>query len=214
MSQESLPKKERKRRDRLDPRRVRIKGKLLWQVELGSELRDGKRCRLRKTFASREEAQTFAELRKIERTNHGRAGVTLSERLRGEAVEADRLLAPYGDVSILDVIREYVRKRAASSRSQNVENAFNSFLESKTGDGLRPRYLGDLKIRVGRFVDAFKDRKAAEIEPAEIDSYLRSLGVAPLTRKTVAMRLSSFFEFARQRGWSAPIRSLMCRKQR
>src|SRR6516165_10180680 len=124
MNFDSIAREPRKRRDRLDPRRVRIGGKTFWQVELGSEIRDGKHHRLRKTFASREEARTFAELRKIERTNHGRAGVTLSERLRGEAVEADRLLAPYGDVSILDVIREYVRKRAASSRSQNVEHAF------------------------------------------------------------------------------------------
>jgi integrase len=168
---------------------------------MGSEVRGGKRYRLRKTFASREEARTFSDLRKIERTNHGRAGVTLSEHLRSQAIEADRLLKPYGEVSILDVIREYVRKREAITRSTSVENAFGSFLESKTGDGLRPRYLSDLKIRVGRFAAAFQNRKVAEIEPAEIDQYLRDLGIAPLTRNTVAMRLSSFFEFARRRGW-------------
>jgi integrase len=200
MNQESLPQKLRKR-DRLDPRKVRIKGKLLWQVELGSEVRgDGKRYRLRKTFASREEARTFAELRKIERTNHGRAGVSLSERLRGEAVEADRLLAPYNK-SILELAREYVSRMEQSAKSETVSNAVPLFLAAKKGDNLRPRYLGDLRDRLNRFEKSFGGRKVATIEPQEIDQWLRGLGVAPLTKNSFHMRLSVFFEFARQRGW-------------
>src|SRR5262245_49946583 len=56
-----------RKRDRLDPRKVRIGGKLFWQVDLGSEVcGEGKRYRSRKTFASREEAETFSRLKKIE----------------------------------------------------------------------------------------------------------------------------------------------------
>jgi integrase len=200
MSQESLPKKERKRRDRLDPRRVRIKGKELWQVELGSEIREGNRHRLRKTFASREEARTFAELRKIERTNHGRAGVTLSERLRGEAVEAARLLEPYGE-SILEVVRLHVRRKELSTRSETVTNAVRMLLAAKTEDNLRVRYLKDLRARLARFAASFGERKLSELEAAEIDQWLRLQGGAPLTRNTLGLRLSALFEFARQRGW-------------
>src|SRR5215470_12115672 len=90
------------KRDRLDPRKVRIKGKLFWQVDLGSELHSDRRYRLRRTFASREEAETFSRLKKIERTNRGTAGISLPERLRGEAIEADRLLKPY-NVGILEI---------------------------------------------------------------------------------------------------------------
>src|SRR5438552_621414 len=99
MSSASTPAKtpKRGRRDRLDPRRVRIGGQTFWQVNLGSEIRaDGKRVRLRRTFASHDEALTFSKLRKIERTNHGTAGANLSPRLRGEIVEASKLLEPYG----------------------------------------------------------------------------------------------------------------------
>jgi hypothetical protein len=199
MSQESLPQKQRKR-DRLDPRKVRIKGKLLWQVDMGSEVREGKRHRLRKTFASREEAQTFAELRKIERTNHGRAGASLSERLRGEAVEAARLLEPYGE-SILEVVRLHVRRKEFSAKSETVSNAVRMLLAAKAGDNLRVRYLNDLRARLARFVAAFGQRKLADLEPAEIDEWLRLQGGAPLTRNTLGLRLSTLFEFARQRGW-------------
>jgi integrase len=201
MNVDSIVTKPRKRRDRLDPRRVCIGGKTFWQVELGSELhQDGKRHRFRKTFASREEARTFAELRKIERTNHGRAGVTLSDRLRGEAVEAARLLAPYSE-SILEVVREHVRRKQFSARSETVTNAVRTLLAAKTDDNLRVRYLNDLRARLARFAASFGERKLSDLEAAEIDGWLRQQGGAPLTRNTLAMRLSTLFEFARQRGW-------------
>ena len=199
MSQQSTPPNKRKR-DRLDPRKVRIGGKTFWQVALGSEVCAGVRHRLRKTFASREEAQTFAELRKIERTNHGRAGVTLSERLRGEAVEAARLLAPYGE-SILEVVRLHVQRKEFSTKSETVANAVQMLLAAKTGDNLRITYLKDLRCRLTRFAASFGERKLSDLEAAQIDQWLRLQGGAPLTRNTVALRLSTLFEFARQRGW-------------
>src|SRR5262249_55972050 len=75
------------------------------------------------------------------------------------------------------------------------------FLAAKKGDNLRPRYLGDLRDRLRRFNDSFAERKLSDISPAEIDHWLRDLGLAPLTRNTFHLRLSVFFEFARQRGW-------------
>jgi integrase len=155
---------------------------------------------LRRTFASREEAETFSRLKKIERTNRGTAGISLSERLRGEAIEADRLLAPFG-VSILDLARQYVQRMEQSAKSETVGNALLLFLAAKKGDNLRPRYVRDLYDRLKRFADSFAERKLSDITPAEIDGWLRELGVAPLTRNTFHQRLSVFFEFARQRGW-------------
>jgi integrase len=189
-----------RKRDRLDPRKVRIGSKIFWQVDLGSELRDGKRHRLRRTFASREEAETFSRLKKVERTNRGAAGISLPERLRGEAIEADRLLAPFG-VSILDLARQYVQRMEQSAKSETVGNALGLFLAARKGDNLRPRYLEDLRDRLRRFNDSFADRKLSDINPAEIDQWLRELALAPLTRNTFHLRLSVFFEFARQRGW-------------
>jgi integrase len=191
-----------RKRDRLDPRKVQIGAGTFWQINLGSEIREGKRYRLRKTFASREEALTFAKLRKIERTNHGTAGVTLSERLRGEAVEADRLLAPYG-VSILELARQYVERMEKSARSETVSNGWQMLLLAKKGDGLRRRYLEDLRDRLRRFVDCFAQRKLSDITPSEIDRWLRETCAAhsPWSRNTFHARLSVFFQFARQRGW-------------
>jgi integrase len=179
---------------------VRIGGKEFWQVQLGSEIRDGRRHRLRRTFANREEAETFSRLKRVERENRGTAGISMPEWLRGEALEADSLLAPFG-VSILDLARQYVQRAQQSAKSETVSNAVRMFLAARASDNLRPRYTGDLYYRLKRFSGSFGERKLSDIEPAEIDSWLRELCVAPLTRNTFHLRLSVFFEFARQRGW-------------
>jgi Phage integrase, N-terminal SAM-like domain len=70
-------------------------------------------------------------------------------------------------------------------------------LAAKQADHLRPRYLKDLRVRLTRFSESFKDRKLADITTGEIDSWLRSLRVAPLTRNTFRTRLSVLFEYAR-----------------
>jgi integrase len=186
---------------KLDPRKVRIGGKLFWQVDMGTEVRDGRRIRLRRTFAERLEAETFAKLKKIERENRGTAGISMPERLRGEAIEADRLLAPFPGVSILDAVREYVRRRELVTRSETVANALKGFLAAKRDDNMRPRYLEDLRGRLGRFAETFGTRKVADISAAEIDGWLRDLHQAPISRNTFHLRLNTFFEFARQRGW-------------
>jgi integrase len=191
-----------RKRDRLDPRRVRIKGETFWQVDLGSELHNGRRHRRRRTFASKEEAETFSRLKKIERTNRGTLGISLPERLRGEALEADRLLAPFG-LSILDLARQHVQRMEQSARSETVANARLLFLQAKKSDGLRRRYLEELRDRLRRFSDSFAERKLSDITPAEIDNWLRETCalLSPWSRNTFHARLSVFFEFARQRGW-------------
>jgi integrase len=190
----------RKRRDRLSPRRVRIGDRVMWQVELGSEIRDGRRCRLRRTFADRKEAETFSELKRVERDNYGSSGIALDQTLRGEALEARRVLSPYG-VSILDAARDYVKRAALLATSETVSNAVSSLVASKRVDGLRPRYLRDLHDRLRRFELSFGPRKLADIQSAEIDRWLRELGLAPLTRNSFRMRIYTLFEYARRCGW-------------
>jgi integrase len=59
----------------------------------------------------------------------------------------------------------------------------------------------DLKSRLTRFAEKFGDRKIASLTAGEIDSWLRSLQVKPLTRNTIRLRLGVLFAYAMQRGW-------------
>jgi integrase len=190
----------RTKRDRFTPRKVRINGKLFWQVQLGSELRDGRRIRLRRTFRDHREAETFAALKRIEKKNRGTAGVSMPEKLRADAIEADRILAPY-QISVLEAAREIVRQKQLADRSETAGNAVTALLLAKKADGASKRYLEDLKSRLGRFVETFGERKLAEITPGEIADWLRALGQSPVSRNTFHMRLSVLFAFARSCRW-------------
>jgi integrase len=190
----------KKKRDRFTPRKVLINQKPFWQVQLGSEVTGGKRKRLRRTFANRAEAETFAQLKRIERINHGTTSISMPPKLRAEALEAVRMLQPY-DVDLLDVVREYVRHRQLVDRSETVGNAVEALLTAKKSDGASKAYRYDLRSRLGRFAEMFGERKIADVSPGEIADWLRALGQTPLSRNTFHARLSVLFNFARQNRW-------------
>ena len=81
----------KKKRDRFTPRKTLVNKKVFWQVALGSEIRNGKRIRLRRTF-------TIAPRPNIRRTETYRAHRPRnskrleSVRFRADALEAARLL--------------------------------------------------------------------------------------------------------------------------
>jgi hypothetical protein len=91
-------------------REVRINDRILYQVYLGSvrQERDGKivRHQKRRTFADKQEAEIFAERMKIQKFNYGIAALSISDQLRTEAIEAQRILEPHG-VTISDAARFY-----------------------------------------------------------------------------------------------------------
>jgi Phage integrase family len=206
LAMNELGKKERKKQ-KFVPYKVRIGSKVFWQVNLESESvkrADGScvRVRPRRTFSTAEEARTFASLKRVERANHGTLGVSMDEKLRGDALEAQRILDPFG-VTVLDAALEYVRRRELVTKSETVSNALSSLLDAKRADNLRPRYLKDLRVRLTRFALDFGTRKLADISPVEIDRWLRELGLSPLSRNTFRTRIFTFFEFSRQCGWTS-----------
>ena len=143
---------------------------------MGSEIRDGKRVRLRRTFADHAEAETFADLKRIERRNRGAAGVSMPEKLRADALEAARLLEP---VSATSFWMWFASMSGTSSwwiESETVSNAVEALLAAKKIDGASKRYLKDLRSRLRRFAETFGERKLADLGPGEIADWLRALG--------------------------------------
>jgi hypothetical protein len=66
---------------------------------------------------------------------------------------------------------------------------------------MSPRYLGDLRVRLGRFVQSFGEGVIAGINASRIDQWLRGLGVGAVTRNTFRRRLAVLFSFAKRRGY-------------
>jgi integrase len=66
---------------------------------------------------------------------------------------------------------------------------------------MSPRYLGDLRVRLGRFALSFGEEMIAGITASRIDEWLRGLGVGAVTRNTFRRRLAVLFNFAKRRGY-------------
>jgi integrase len=151
-------------------------------------------------FSAQAEAQGAFELALLQYQNHGVKAGNLSARQRGDAIAA---LAPFGDVSLADSAKFYAAHHTNIISGKTVTETVDELLKIKKQDGLSYRYNKDLRNRLERFAREFGERKIAGLSAEEIESWLRSLAVGPLSRNTFWLRLHVLFEFAKRRRWCA-----------
>jgi integrase len=208
-SSPSLPAKrkqdgsKRKKKD-FEPKPVRIRGKVLYQIYAGSKLveRDGRMVRVldRRTYADKNEAESAADLLRVQKINFGTAALSISERLRSDAIEAQRLLEPH-NVSLLEAVKSFVANLEALKKSREVPAAVDDYISGAETDGRSARYIGDLRHRLGRFSRDFANRSLASVTTTDLENWLRSLGIAAISRNSYRRRLASLFSYSADRGW-------------
>jgi integrase len=185
---------------------VKINGADLWRVQ--TPMTDGKRWV--KTFRSEKEARTFYDAQHNQLKIAGIAGLGLSERQRVDALAALEILGPFG-ATLEQAAQAYAQSHEAVSESQTVAIAIQRFLAVKKADGMSARYLKDLRNRLDRFGLEFGERAIVTITAPELGDWLRGLELAPLTRNTFYLRLSTLFSFAVEQHWASesPVRKSM-----
>jgi integrase len=179
--------------------RVHKNGRCYWRLRTPDPRGSGFSER---QYSSEAEALTAFEIAYIAHQNHGVRAGSLGVKERGDALAALDILRPLG-VSLADAAKYYSLHHTNIRESKLVKDAASELLQAKKQDGLSHRYNKDLRNRLERFVKSFGERKIAELTIDDIDSWLRDLGVGPLTRNTFWLRLSVLFEFARKRHWCA-----------
>ena len=179
-------------------------GKIHWQIYAGSKVveRDGKMVRIlnRRTYADKGEAESAADLLRIQKINYGTAAMSLSERDRSDAAEALRVLKAH-TVSILDAAHFYANHLEAQKKSRPVKDAVLDYIAAAQADGRAWSYILDLRYRLGRFSSDFEDKLLGEITTGDLDSWVRSLGLGAVSRNTFRKRLAALFNYGRARGW-------------
>jgi hypothetical protein len=146
--------------------------------------------RNRRFFKDRIEAQTFMRLAQVQQENYGTAALSISDALRVEAIECSELLQPY-QKTLRDAAEFYLAHLKAITGSRKVKEIVADLLAARTADGMSARYLGDLRVRLGRFVATFGEQMIAGISASRIDEWLRGLSVGPVTRNTYRRRLAA-----------------------
>jgi integrase len=167
-----------------------------WMIDCG--LINGKRIR----YSCRTKAEALdkaAELRAQRRRNgeDSLAPKALSE----DALAAARLLAPH-DATLLAAAKFYVANLEVIAQAKSVNEVVAEFIRAKQADGLSPRYLKDLRVRLGGdFSSCFGTRAIYEVTHSELEDWLRIRGDwSPTNRNNYRRVIGTLFGFALARG--------------
>jgi integrase len=115
-------------------------------------------------------------------------------------IHARKKLAEYGE-TINDAVKfrvdhlDRVRRHGIT-----VAQLTNEVIEAKRRDGRSRVYLRDLRYRLARFVQDFKDRSIAGITVDELDDWLRALPYSPQSRTNYRRIIGLLFGYAEGRG--------------
>jgi integrase len=157
--------------------------------------------RKRSFFETKEQADSFAAFKNAELKRNGVEGAEFPTALRIMAQDAMEALKPFGK-TIKDAADFLVVHLKASERSCTAAQLVKELLKAKEADGVSLHHLRDLRYRLSVFAKTFDGKPVATITAAEIDDWLRSLPVSPLTRNNYRQRLALAFNFAVRRGYA------------
>jgi integrase len=178
------------------PTRIKIDGQIYWRIVAPSPTGG----RIRRTFKDRADARIFHEQCKVQIAQFGAQSMEISDRVRGHAIEGMKLLEPYG-ASLIDAVKHYVAHLESRRGGVPLSQAIDELLLNRKSVEVSARYVNDLRLRLGRFKEAFPDASTRSITTANVGSFLEGLGVAASTTNTFRRDLRTLFEFAVERGY-------------
>ena len=162
---------------------------------------DGKRMRERYVHTAGE-AKALAEQWSVEAGNTGaKAAAALTDSQKRFVVEAEELLAPYGR-TLKDALAFYLSHLRSKLSSKPVREVADALLLHRQKKGKSERYQGDLRVKLMRFEQHFRDRMIAEITSEEVEAWLDSLTVAPVTYNNFRRVLHILWAFAVDKQWA------------
>jgi hypothetical protein len=117
-------------------------GTVSWLVDLSTAT-----TRERKFFKTEEAAETFAEQRRIDRTNHGTASLSLSEDQRREAVELSQRLRLVGS-TLTDAVEFYFKHAKPDGGNKTVNQVIAELASKRAAAGRNADYPSALLAAV------------------------------------------------------------------
>jgi integrase len=157
--------------------------------------------RKRSFFETREQAESFAAFKNAELKRNGIEHAEFPTALRILAQNAAEQLKPFGK-TINDAVQYYVAYLKASEKSCTAVELVKELVAAKQNDGASQRHQDDLRSRLNIFAERFNGQPVATITSAEMDDWLRSLSVSPVTRNHYRRLIVLAFNFAVRRGYA------------
>jgi integrase len=158
--------------------------------------------RKRSFFETEAQAKSFAGFKNAELQRNGMEHAEFPTSLRIMAQECKDRLSAYGK-TIKEATDFFVAHLKASEKSCTAVELVDNLVEAKEKDGASQRHVDDLRSRLNIFAEKFDGQQVATITSAEIDDWLRSLKVSPVTRNHYRRLIVLAFNFAVQRGYAS-----------
>jgi len=170
-----------------------------WMVRVPQRLQRVEGAR-KKFFAKESIAKAYIERLARQLGDYHSQALGLSDRQKLEASECYRLLKGRG-ASLFDAVHHYLTYVEQTKRSIPVSELFEEFLSVKQQDNVSPKYLADLRSKLGRFVNSFHDTLVCNLTVAQIEGWIRSLNIGIVSRESYRRNVSVLLEFGRRRGY-------------
>ncbi|MGI8482375.1 MAG: tyrosine-type recombinase/integrase, partial [Chthoniobacterales bacterium] len=154
----------------------------------------------KKFFIKESVAKAYVERLARQLGDYHSQALGLSDRQKLEASECYRLLERH-DASLLDAVHYYLTYLDQTKRSIPVSELFEEFLSVKQQDNVSPKYLADLRSKLDRFVNSFHITLVCNLTVAQIEAWIRSLDIGPVSRESYRRNVSVLLEFGRRRGY-------------
>jgi integrase len=158
--------------------------------------------RKRRFFEKKDHAQSFADERNIELRNREVTRAEFPIALQIMAYECAERLQRFGK-TIADATGHFVDYLERSEKSCTAAQLVSELVTAKERDGASARHVSDLRSRLNAFAQKFDGQPVATITSAEIDDWLRSLPVSPVTRNHYRRLVILAFNFAIGRKYAA-----------
>ena len=157
---------------------------------------------IRKYFQTKGEAETYRDQKNIEIENQGMEAVEFSTELRVMAQRCATLLKPHGK-TIEDATDFYLDRLSKAQKAIPLKDAIEELVENRESTGCSAVYCYDLSLRLGRFEKKFTERLTEDFSTKEIEQWLISLNVGPVTQNTYRRDLLTLFTFCVERGYAS-----------
>jgi integrase len=154
----------------------------------------------KKFFTKESIARAYVERLAKQLGDYHSQALGLSDRQKLEASECYRLLEGH-DASLLDAVHHYLTYLDQTKRSIPVSELFEEFLSVKQQDNVSPKYLADLRSKLGRFANSFHDALACNLTAAQIEAWIRGLNIGTVSRESYRRNVSVLLQFGCRRGY-------------
>ena len=177
-------------------KRVYASGQVGFLVDLG--LLDGKRNR--HSFQTKEEADTFADQKRVERLNEGTSALSLPQEVRQDAAKASLILAPHG-VTLLEAATHYVKHVLAFKTAPLLGDIVKQIIADAEKHQRRDRTIAELKFRLEQFSQGFPEARLSDITVAQIEDWLDEEDWSARSRINYLTKISQLYNYALSHKW-------------